>query len=161
MYLNKLDQYIKHQLKAKYYIRYVDDFVILHNSRRNLDELKTEIDSFLNEKLQLRLHPEKTKILILKRSVGFLGLRIFPHHKLLKKSNIRKFTKKILAFKKDLQKNVVEYNTIYDSLESWINYIKQANTFNLKYCTLASFEHLFIGEISSKDIGRWLKTKNT
>ena len=54
VYLNELDYFIKHKLKAKYYIRYVDDFVILHNLKEQLELWKIEINKFLKDKLKIR-----------------------------------------------------------------------------------------------------------
>lgn len=101
VYLNELDHFVKHQLKAKYYIRYVDDFVILHDSKIVLEEFKSKIDNFLKEKLKLELHPEKSKILILDHGINFLGFRVFYHHKLIRKKNIRKFERKLLSLKEE------------------------------------------------------------
>ena len=67
VYLNELDQFVKHKLKTKYYIRYVDDFVILHSSKEQLENWKKEIEIFLNEKLKLELHPDKSKIINLSK----------------------------------------------------------------------------------------------
>src|SRR3989344_2183287 len=62
IYLNELDQFIKHALKVEYYIRYCDDFVILNSSEEQLKELLRKIDSFLEDKLKLKLHPNKISI---------------------------------------------------------------------------------------------------
>src|SRR3989339_248340 len=78
VYLNELDQFVKHKLKAKQYIRYVDDFVILHHSEEKLAEWKEKIVGFLRENLLLDLHPEKTRIILSDHGVDFLGLKIFP-----------------------------------------------------------------------------------
>ena len=91
IYMNKFDQFVKHKLKTKYYIRYVDDFVILHESEEQLKIWKKEIEDFLRSNLKLELHPNKSKILVLNRGVNFLGFRIFPKHKILRKSNIKNF----------------------------------------------------------------------
>jgi len=77
VYLNELAQFVKHKLRAKCYIRYVDDFVILHNSKEQLNIWKSEINRFLKEKLELELHPNKSQILKLKKGIKFLGFRIF------------------------------------------------------------------------------------
>ena len=90
IYLNELDHYVKEQLKAKYYIRYVDDFVILHKNKIILESYKTKIDEFLKTNLSLELHPDKSKIIFLPRGVEFLGLKVFPYHRLMKKRNRRK-----------------------------------------------------------------------
>ena len=53
--MNEFDQFVKHELKAKYYIRYVDDFVILHDSKEQLELWKKAVNSFLKRKLHLEL----------------------------------------------------------------------------------------------------------
>ena len=60
VYLNELDQFVKHKLKAKYYIRYVDDFVILHNNKQTLETYKEKINNFLKT-IKLELHPDMHK----------------------------------------------------------------------------------------------------
>ena len=77
VYLNELDKYIKHELKCKYYIRYVDDFVILHNSKEQIEIWKRDIDKFLKDRLKLELHRDKSKIIPLSRGIDFVGLEIF------------------------------------------------------------------------------------
>ncbi|MCX6749062.1 MAG: reverse transcriptase domain-containing protein [Candidatus Pacearchaeota archaeon] len=99
VYLNELDYFIKQGLKAKYYIRYVDDFVILHNSREQLEEWKEKIDIFLREKLRLELHPEKSKVIPLSKGVDFVGFRCFYYFRLLRKRNIIKILTKIKEYK--------------------------------------------------------------
>ena len=94
VYLNELDQFTKHVLKAKYYLRYVDDFIIIHESFDALTSFKQQISHFLAAKLKIDLHPDKSKIIPTARGVDFLGLRIFPHYRLLKMRNLRKFKRK-------------------------------------------------------------------
>jgi len=91
VYLDVLDQFVKHKLRVKYYLRYVDDFVILHQSKTALEEYKKRINLFLNNELDLKLHPEKSQVLRLEKGIGFLGFRIFYYHKILVKKNMRKF----------------------------------------------------------------------
>ena len=77
VYLNELDYFVKHRLKSKYYIRYVDDFVILHRNKKRLEYFKKQIDNFLVHELKLWLHPDKSKILPLRNGITFLGYRLF------------------------------------------------------------------------------------
>ena len=84
IYLNELDQFIKHKLKIRYCIRYVDDFIILHKDKHILNRYEERINLFLEKNLDIKLHPDKSKIIELKRGITFLGFRIFYHHKLLK-----------------------------------------------------------------------------
>jgi len=97
VYLNELDYFVKHELKAKYYIRYVDDFVILHKNKKRLEYFKIKIKEFLKEKLDLELHPEKSQILALRNGIKFLGYRIFYHYTLLNKKNVNYPTLKCRA----------------------------------------------------------------
>jgi len=94
LYLNELDQYVKHKLKAHYYIRYVDDFVILDTSSKKLRKQQKNIDTFLKQHLSLELHPDKSRILKLENGINFLGFRIFYHHRLLGTKNRNRFNKR-------------------------------------------------------------------
>ncbi len=131
VYLNELDQFVKHILRVKQYIRYVDDFVIFSTSKAELERHKHNINIFLRKRLFLELHPEKSKILYLHRGVEFLGIKIFPHHKLIKKRNLQKFKRKLKTFISEYNEGFVDYDTIYDSVEGWHAYAKNANAHNL------------------------------
>ena len=128
VYLNELDYFVKHILKAKYYLRYVDDFVILHESREQLELWKSEIDKFLREKLKLELHPEKSKIIFLSRGVDFVGFRNFYHHRLLRKRNIKSIYLKIERFKL----GQISYEKLLESFQGWNAYAKWADSFRLR-----------------------------
>lgn len=93
IYLNELDQFIKHKLKIKYYIRYADDFVILSQDHDCLLELIYKISYFLDQKLKLQLHPDKVFIKTLASGVDFLGWVHFPDHRVLRTSTKRRTIK--------------------------------------------------------------------
>jgi RNA-directed DNA polymerase len=95
VYLGELDNFVKHRLRCKYYIRYVDDFVIFHDSRECLEKYKSEINTFLTQHLDIDLHPEKSRIIPLSHGIEFLGFKIFPYYKILKSKNLRKFRRKL------------------------------------------------------------------
>jgi len=132
IYLNELDQYIKHQLKAKYYIRYVDDFIILDKSIETLQEYKLAINSFLMERLFLSLHPDKSKILRLEKGANFLGFRIFYNHKLIRKKNLKKFERTFNKLKHSYIEDTVEREEVMEKFEGWIAYIKNADTYKYR-----------------------------
>jgi cobyric acid synthase len=125
MYLNELDYYVKHNLKIKYYIRYVDDFVILHGSKEKLQLYKWLINNFLKQKLKLELHSEKSRIISLCNGVNLLGFRIFYHYKLPKKNNIKNFEQKLEHYTSDK-------NKINKMLEGWFGYVMHGNTYNMR-----------------------------
>ncbi len=85
VYLNQLDQFIKHGLKVRHYIRYVDDMVILHPCPAELNRLRREIDSFLADHLGIQLNPKKTIIQPGARGIDFVGQVIRPWHRVIRK----------------------------------------------------------------------------
>lgn len=159
IYLNELDKFVKQKLRAKYYLRYVDDFVILHNSKEELIRWKKSIAGFLETNLSLHLHPEKTKIILSKSGVDFLGLKIFPHHKIIKKRNILSFRKKLKSVCEKYDLNEIAYDSIYDFLEGWLAYAKNINTYNLRKKIFKQVENKFLEEISTKEINRLKKKR--
>ncbi|MEK6947503.1 MAG: reverse transcriptase/maturase family protein, partial [Nanoarchaeota archaeon] len=132
VYLDQLDQFVKHELKVKYYIMYVDDFVILHNDYKILEKCKEIINLYLNINLKIELHPDKTKIIELKNGINLLGYRVFYHYKLLRKANKRKF-ERTFKEKLDLYKNrSISRENFVQSLQGWFGYAMWANTFKLR-----------------------------
>src|SRR3990167_7132742 len=84
IYMNEFDQYVKHQLRAKYYVRYADDFVVLSNDKQELEERLRYIVVFLRDRLKLQLHPDKVSIKTFASGVDFLGWVHFPDHRVLR-----------------------------------------------------------------------------
>jgi hypothetical protein len=88
--MNEFDQWMKHVLQTKYYIRYADDFVILSHDRTHLTARISEISAFLGEYLKLELHPRKVSISTYASGVDFLGWVHFPDHRVLRTSTKRR-----------------------------------------------------------------------
>ena len=95
IYMNEFDQWVKHKLKAKHYIRYADDFVFFSEDREVLKKLIPLIEEFLRVKLKLQLHPDKLFIKTLVSGVDFLGWVNFPYHKVLRTTTKRRMFKRI------------------------------------------------------------------
>ena len=127
VYLNELDEFVKYKLRAKYYIRYVDDFIILHKSKRQLEIWKEEINSFLQDKLKIELHPDKSRIINLSRGVDFVGFRNFYYHRLLRKRNIGNIRRKINLFNKEK----ISYEKFIEIFQGWKAYSDWSNNHKL------------------------------
>jgi RNA-directed DNA polymerase len=84
IYMNELDQFAKHKLNARHYIRYADDFVFLSSDRVWLESLIPPITKFLHDSLKLELHPKKVSIGTLAAGIDFLGWVHFPDHRVLR-----------------------------------------------------------------------------
>jgi retron-type reverse transcriptase len=130
VYLNDLDYFVKHKLKVKYYIRYVDDFVILHKNKKSLEKYKNKIDLFLKN-LKLELHPDKSNINPLRNGIIFLGYRIFGKYKLLRKTNLRKFKRNFNKIISSISK-INDLEIIHNSLHGWFGYAMWANTYKFR-----------------------------
>lgn len=132
IYLNDLDHFIKHELRAKFYLRYVDDFIILDISKDRLMRFRKKINGFLKERLNLELHKEKSQVYPLYKGIGLLGFRAFYHYRLPEKRNLVKLEKRMLVFKHLHENGNIPIDIVAKSLDGWIAYAEHANTFKLR-----------------------------
>lgn len=132
IYMNKFDQFVKHKLKAKYYIRYADDFVFLSEDRKLLENIKPEIEKFLFEELKLQMHPDKVFIKTFSSGVDFLGMVNFPDHKVLRTNTKRRMFKKLSKKHKDLQKGLISQKKFNQSLQSYLGILKHCEGYGLQ-----------------------------
>ena len=86
IYLNSFDQWVKHSLKVRHYIRYADDMVFLSGNKEFLIEILPRIKNFLQCNLKLKLHPDKIFIQTIAQGIDFLGWQNFPNHRILRKN---------------------------------------------------------------------------
>lgn len=94
IYMNKFDQFVKHKLRADYYIRYADDFVLLSKNKSWLRMQIPIMREFLQKELKLSLHPQKVFIKTLASGVDFLGWVHFPDHRVLRTATKKRMTKR-------------------------------------------------------------------
>lgn len=99
VYLNELDQYVNHGLKVKSYIRYVDDFILLGDDPVQLMQQRQAIARFLQERLQLQLHPHKMVLQRCSQGADFLGSIVFAHHSLVRQRSVRALRRRLSWFK--------------------------------------------------------------
>lgn len=119
VYLNELDFHMKVKLQVKYYIRYMDDVLILDSSTEKLRENLSEIESFLENKLALRLN-DKTHIGTTSEGIEFVGYRVFLHNRIIKKQSIGRMNNKYRAWKK----GKVPDARYLRSIGSWVGHAK-------------------------------------
>ncbi len=131
IYLNELDYFVKFVLRGEFYIRYMDDFVVLSNSKAELWQFRKEIIRFLNS-LRLALHPQKNKIFPVTEGTDFMGYRIFPSHRRLRKANIKTLIKRLKHFQQLYKEGRIALPTIQQSLQSWIGHAGHADTWRLR-----------------------------
>ncbi len=101
IYMNEFDQFVKHTLKVRQYIRYADDFVFLSHDRNMLAGILPHAAEFLHERLKLELHPDKVFIRTFASGVDFLGWVHFPDHRVLRTTTKRRMLKNCAASKEN------------------------------------------------------------
>ncbi len=95
IYMNEFDQFVKRELKIKYYIRYADDFIVLSQDKEFLENVLEKMKEFLKNKLKLNMHPGKVYIKTIASGVDFLGWVSFPEHRVLRTSTKRRMLKSL------------------------------------------------------------------
>jgi hypothetical protein len=100
VYMHEFDMYLKQELKVKYYLRYADDFAILSDDRKYLEDILPKLHVFLNEKLHLILHEHKVYIKTYDSGVDFLGWVHFPHHRQIRTTTKRKIIRMMRGYPK-------------------------------------------------------------
>jgi len=103
LYLNEFDQFVKHKLRIKYYIRYTDDFVIVHHNKQYLTEVEDKIAEYLQGSLKLELHPNKVFVKKYHQGIDFLGYIELPGARLIRTKTKRRVLKKIAITSHKLQ----------------------------------------------------------
>ena len=119
IYMNKFDRFAKHSLKAKYYIRYADDFVIFSKNKKWLENSIEPISDFLRNELKLELHPDKVYIKTLASGVDFLGWTHFSDHRVLRTTTKRRMFKKIKA------------SPVFAALNSYLGLLSHGNAYKM------------------------------
>lgn len=131
VYLNGFDHFVKERLGCKYYIRYVDDWVVFDNNKGHLDDVKVRMEEYL-ENLRLKLHPNKCRVYRVDEGIRFLGYRIFPTHRLLPKDNVLRMRRRLKALSTAFEMGKVNLEGIRQSIMSWIGHAAHADTYRLR-----------------------------
>lgn len=120
IYMNEFDQFVKRELKIKYYIRYADDFIIFSNNKEYLRNILIKLKEFLENNLKLIIHPDKIFIKTIFSGVDFLGWINFPNHRVLRTST-----------KKRMFRNI-RNNSNKEIIISYLGLLNHGNSYKLK-----------------------------
>ncbi len=120
VYMNVFDQFVKHKLKVRHYIRYADDFVLLSPDRDWLLLQLPRMKKFLRERLHLTMHPNKIMLQTFASGVDLLGWVHFPDHRILRTATERRMMRRI-------RNNLTEA-----TVQSYLGLLRHGNTQKLK-----------------------------
>jgi hypothetical protein len=131
VYLHELDDFIKQELRERYYLRYCDDFIILYNDKSHLESLIVSIRVFLIEKLQLDLHPKKLVIRKLTQGIDFVGYLLFSKHTLVRTRTKQRMKKRLKEGYEIFLQGKIDEVSMDQRLQSYLGILSHANQHKL------------------------------
>ncbi len=131
LYLNQFDHFVKEQLKARKYLRYVDDFALFADDWDYLVSARQEIENYLTS-LRLKLHPVKSQLFETKQGANFLGFRVLPDQVRVRNDNLRRSRLRIRQLQYDYRYGQISLEKLVQSLQSWEAHLMHGNTYRLR-----------------------------
>lgn len=131
VYLDPLDHFVKEQLRVRWYIRYVDDFLLFAPTKPELWEAGKAICGFL-ETLRLKLHPRKFHVFPVSAGIPFLGYRVFPTHRLIAADNARRCRRRLRRLQRAYRLGRVSLCTVNASVNGWLGHALHADSYGLR-----------------------------
>ena len=141
LYLNELDYFVKFELRLRYYLRHMDDFLIFSSDKTCLIEIRNRIRDFLGSELKLELHKSKSQIYETAKGVKFLGFRLYENYRRLAADNVRRFRERLRGFVDSFRKGSIAAVKICDSVRCWTAHSRYADTVRLRRGIFSGLEH--------------------
>lgn len=132
IYLDVLDQYVKHTLHIHWYIRYMDDIIIIGHDKQELAKIRDRIGDFLREELNLALN-HKTSIQPLKQGVEFVGMRVWPTHRRLRHATIRGIKLRLSQVLGEYEEGILSEEAVERTIGSYRGVLSHCECMCLKY----------------------------
>lgn len=131
VYLNELDQFVKRELRCKGYVRYVDDFLLFAENKKQLWKWKSAIRELL-VKLRLVMHEKSSTVYPVKNGIPFLGFRLYATHRRLKRKNGVNFQRRLRRFYKAYARGELSREDLNQRVKGWIAHVEKADTWHLR-----------------------------
>lgn len=132
IYLSGFDHFVKETLKAKKYLRYVDDFALFSDDRHFLAEARPAIEDYLAT-LRLMIHPVKSQLFKTQIGPTFVGFRVFQDHIRVKSANLHRARYRLRHYQKLFAANKMSFERLTQSIQSWAAHLKHADTWRLRH----------------------------
>ncbi|MCB9436498.1 MAG: RNA-dependent DNA polymerase [Anaerolineales bacterium] len=131
VYMNPLDWFVVRELGCSAYLRYVDDFALFSNSKRQLNRWKQRLTERLAH-LRLTIHETEAQVIPVEHGIPWLGFVVYPHHRLLKRRNLVHFQQRIADRISDYAEGRISFAELDASVQGWINHVRYADTWGLR-----------------------------
>ena len=148
IYLNELDQYCKHCLKIKHYVRYMDDFVVLAPDRMTARRWFNEIGEFVGQCLNMQLN-RKSRYYPGNQGLDFVGYIIHPDYRLLRRRSKRKLANLI----DDYERGLIETDDFIRRVNAWSGHAKHADTYRLIHNQLTPYRDILPVVFGNNNLG--------
>jgi retron-type reverse transcriptase len=139
VYLHELDQFVKQQLRCPAYLRYMDDFALFADDKDQLHHWKATIGDFLATRLRLLLHSKKSQVFPVEVGLDFCGFRLYPTHRRLRRSSIRRFVQRFRNQRVAYQQGELALADLHTSVRSWIAHAAHGDTWRLRQRLFADY----------------------
>ncbi|WP_413174485.1 reverse transcriptase domain-containing protein [Anabaena azotica] len=137
IYLNGFDHFVKEDLRAKKYVRYVDDFALFADDKEFLADARKAIENYL-ARLRLKIHPVKSQLFATFKGANFLGFRVLPDRIRVRTENLRRAKRRLRQIQQDYTQGKIGDKEITQSIQSWFAHLEHGDTWQLRQQILAS-----------------------
>lgn len=127
IYLNVLDRFVKHDLRERFYLRCMDNFIIIHHDKKHLQRAKEEIRGLLENRLHLELNPKGTMINKCRNGIEFVGYRVYADRVKIKKASVQRMKKRLAVMQTMYRRHTTSLEEITQRIRSWLGHCCQAN----------------------------------
>ncbi len=136
VYLNELDQFIKRRLGCRAYVRYVDDFLFFSRDKDQLWVWKEALREFLTG-LRVTLHERESTVYPVNNGIPFLGFRVYPTHRRLKRRNGMAFARRLRRHYQAVGRGELSFAELGERVRGWITHAAHGDTWGLRRALLA------------------------
>lgn len=143
IYLNELDQYCKRKLRIKYYVRYMDDVIIVLPNKSEAKKVLKQIRAFTENELNIKLNKNKTKIFPINQGVNAIGYKIYTTHMLLRNQSKKRLKRKIKAMPRLILEGNLTIEKAESMLNSWKGHAEHANSYNFIESIIKRYEFIY------------------
>jgi len=131
VYLNELDTFVAQELRSGAYVRYADDWLLFSDDKPQLHAWRVRIETFL-ARLRLVLHNRKTQIYPVATGMPFLGFRLYPAYRRLKRPNVMRFKRRMRRLFATYANGEIPMDTIQTSIDGWVGHARPGRTYRLR-----------------------------
>ncbi|HSF80715.1 MAG TPA: RNA-directed DNA polymerase [Anaerolineales bacterium] len=136
VYLNALDHFVKRELGCQAYLRFVDDFLLFAADKNCLLAWRAAIIELLAQ-LRLTLHENRAQVFATCAGIPFLGFRLYPTHRQLKRRNIVNYRRRLRHLLREIMQDPSGRDRLKTSLQGWINHVRYGDTWGLRKAVLS------------------------